>query len=381
MSLRIALHLSVAHTERAYLRAVSGHVQVPLMTARLLHERGHEVTLLTTHPKPDHALPDIVPPGVRVVGLPEASRTWPARGYHPGRAAAHLLQLQWHLRCGSYDLVHFWGFRSSAALAGLSRLGGFLPPTVASLGGVVSRGSAVDAPLRSLLRRLDGVFTFTPWVASELARWTGRSIPVTRPGTVKKLETGASAVPKDTVLFWRNANHSNGADLAAVAFGALADRYPDVHFCFAVRPHDRLEGLLAARAAAHPNVHLHVYPYEEGASLEQLVARSICCVFPFRKLSINPQFSVLETLHAGCPAVVSDVESNPDLVRHGETGLVVPDGDAEALAGAIATLLDDRERAAKMGESARAITGRDWSWERYGEALREAYEDTVSVRV
>ncbi|HEY3495532.1 MAG TPA: glycosyltransferase, partial [Polyangiaceae bacterium] len=59
--------------------------------------------------------------------------------------------------------------------------------------------------------------------------------------------------------------------------------------------------------------------------------------------------SVIEGMAAGKPAVVADATGPALTVADGETGFVVPKGDAKALAHALRTLLRDPERAAAMG--------------------------------
>lgn len=60
-----------------------------------------------------------------------------------------------------------------------------------------------------------------------------------------------------------------------------------------------------------------------------------------------------EAMQAGLPTVVSAVGEMPFSVASGETGAVVPPGDAEALARALRGLLSHPERLAAAGEAAR----------------------------
>ena len=62
----------------------------------------------------------------------------------------------------------------------------------------------------------------------------------------------------------------------------------------------------------------------------------------------------LEAMASGVPVVAATVGAFPDLVRDGETGALVPPGDGDALAAAMARILDDPERRAAMGRAARA---------------------------
>lgn len=61
---------------------------------------------------------------------------------------------------------------------------------------------------------------------------------------------------------------------------------------------------------------------------------------------------VLEAMASGRPLVVTDNPGIADYVEHGRTGLLVPAGDARALAEALAALVDDPVRARDMGAAA-----------------------------
>lgn len=59
---------------------------------------------------------------------------------------------------------------------------------------------------------------------------------------------------------------------------------------------------------------------------------------------------LVEAMAAGKPVVASSVGGIPDLVRHGETGYLVPPADEKALADGIKKLLDDPGKAWEMGQ-------------------------------
>jgi glycosyltransferase involved in cell wall biosynthesis len=71
---------------------------------------------------------------------------------------------------------------------------------------------------------------------------------------------------------------------------------------------------------------------------------------------------VLEAMLAGAPIVASDIPGLPDELRHGETGLRVPAGDAAALGDALRLLTRDRDRARALGRAAREAARRFPSW-------------------
>ena len=64
---------------------------------------------------------------------------------------------------------------------------------------------------------------------------------------------------------------------------------------------------------------------------------------------------VLEAMASGRPLVVTDNPGVSDYVQHGETGLLVPPADADAMAAAIRALLLDEDMRVEMGRRAAAV--------------------------
>lgn len=71
---------------------------------------------------------------------------------------------------------------------------------------------------------------------------------------------------------------------------------------------------------------------------------------------------VLEYMAAGRPTVCAAIGQLQELVRHGETGLLVPPGDEAALAQAIRSLLDDEPGRRTMGAAAANEVRRRHLW-------------------
>jgi glycosyltransferase involved in cell wall biosynthesis len=85
--------------------------------------------------------------------------------------------------------------------------------------------------------------------------------------------------------------------------------------------------------------------------------------------------TTIEANACGTPVVATDVPGLRDSVLHGETGFLVPFGDAKAFAGSILAILRDPALAARL--RARAL---EWAgshdWERAFEATRDALLET-----
>ncbi len=123
---------------------------------------------------------------------------------------------------------------------------------------------------------------------------------------------------------------------------------PDVHFVVVgdgpLRP--RLE-----RQAAELELAGRVSFLGARADVPRLVAALRIFVMP--SLYEAGPLTLLEAMALGKAVVTTPVGVAEDVVTDGETGLIVPVGDAGALAGAVQRLLADEELVARMGERAR----------------------------
>lgn len=66
--------------------------------------------------------------------------------------------------------------------------------------------------------------------------------------------------------------------------------------------------------------------------------------------------SILEAMAAGLPVVSTKVGGVPDIVRHGENGLLVPPGDAEAYVAALTELVENNEKRTAYAARSKALS-------------------------
>jgi len=105
-------------------------------------------------------------------------------------------------------------------------------------------------------------------------------------------------------------------------------------------------------------------PYEQ---IPGLIAGAIAGLIPMTNplgrssTGMNP-LKLFETLASGLPAIVSELPGQADLVREGRCGLVVPCGDAAALARAVAELAAAPDAAREMGRRGAAVVRAAHSW-------------------
>lgn len=376
--MRIGVFVTAATARPEYVEAVSGHVQIPLMAASILADAGHDVTLITTKPPGTDCLPYRLAGKVEVCFVPHATRPWPQSGVYPARAVRQTLDLWTLLRRKHFDAVHFFGGTATGLLLGTLKMMGVRATAVYSpIQRPPSRGSRLRLALtRRAFGRIDVILATAGHVSSAWASLTRRQdIRTLYPGIIKPLSPAANGAVKNSVLFWRNAGYDNGADLAIRSFRKLAPRFPHIRFVFAVRPHDRYEEELRQLSREFSNVNVYIYPYADGISLARLLHEALFVVQPFRRLSINPQLSILESLYAGVPVVATDIESNGEIIHHEENGLLIPAGSDASLSESVERLIRDTALLTRLTENARPMTESRWNWNSFSEKLLQVYNE------
>jgi glycosyltransferase involved in cell wall biosynthesis len=89
--------------------------------------------------------------------------------------------------------------------------------------------------------------------------------------------------------------------------------------------------------------------------------------------------SLLQASSSGVPVIASAVGGIPEAVRDQLTGLLVPPGDAAALAGAIARLLTDETLARRMGEAGRSLVDTEFSADLMIDGNLGVYQEVLGV--
>jgi glycosyltransferase involved in cell wall biosynthesis len=213
---------------------------------------------------------------------------------------------------------------------------------------------------------------------------------------VRRLIEVNGTPPEQTVRVYNGIDLSRFDRLGGDALQRLLDLPAETRIIFAsgrAMPYKGIAVLLQAAAAlrtSHPAVHF-AYAGDgpaldefrrEAAALQltrfhflgkradtpDLVSSATIAVVPSLWAEAFG-LTVAEAMAAGVPVVATRVGGIPELITHGETGLLVPPGDPSSLAGAIGILLDDPDLRRRMGARARETASQRFSHLRVADEL------------
>ena len=115
------------------------------------------------------------------------------------------------------------------------------------------------------------------------------------------------------------------------------------------------------------------------ADIPRLLAAASVCVASSLGSEENSR-AVGEYMASGRPVAATAVGVIPEMVVDGATGFLVPPGNSEALAGAITSLIEDRERAEEMGGAGRRRAEEEFSRTVFSRRLRDIFT-TYGIKV
>ncbi|HET6462815.1 MAG TPA: glycosyltransferase family 4 protein, partial [Candidatus Krumholzibacteria bacterium] len=225
--------------------------------------------------------------------------------------------------------------------------------------------------------------------ARYLARVTG--LP---PERIAVIENGIdlTAWPKVTAEARRQARHDlgigAGEQVVLMIAGLRPEKAHEVLLEAIARAATRVRVLLAGDGPRRDALRQYAQQLGIAGRVEFLgmrrdVARllhaSDMVVLPSRDVVETLPLSVLEAMASGIPVIASRAGSVPEVVRDGETGLLVAPGSVDELARAIAAILDDPEAAIRRAELARARVETYYSVDRTATGYQQLFDQVMTA--
>jgi phosphatidyl-myo-inositol alpha-mannosyltransferase len=285
--------------------------------------------------------------------------------------------MQRELRTGRYDVVHV--HEPVAPLAGWVATDSTRLPLVGTFHSYSSR------PLPNAIANLIGARRVLNRLhvriaVSEAAAWTGRRwfgghyrvIPNGVHVDSARALRAASRPPGDRlrIAFVGQAVERKGLPLLLRAFEALREHVPTELIVIGPTQEELAPMLLDPRGVTA------VGKVDEDEKQRVLEQADVLCAPSLGGESFG--MVLTEAFAAGTLVVASDIAGYRDVVRDGVDGLLVPVGDAQALAEALRDLHEEPERRARMARAAAADVER-FAWPRVAAEVFGAYEDAIAT--
>jgi glycosyltransferase involved in cell wall biosynthesis len=165
-----------------------------------------------------------------------------------------------------------------------------------------------------------------------------------------------------------------GVDTLVAAVGPVLARHPALELDLLGT--NRTEAELRAVFPADTQSRVHVPGRLERAALARRLSSASIFVLPTRYEGYG--MATAEAMACGCAVVTTPTGFGADL-RHGENGLVVPIGDAPALANALERLVVDADLRFRLAEAGWR-TVQEFRWKRSVRLLESAYADWLAMQ-
>jgi glycosyltransferase involved in cell wall biosynthesis len=223
------------------------------------------------------------------------------------------------------------------------------------------RATALLASERAAVARARAVIVPSETTRADVVATLGKdqdAITVAVPGLVKPPAMQQSRETPPLILSVGSLTPRKGHDVLLEALGRLGTRRFEAVIAGAA---DRdAEWAAQIRAQAEPMASVRLLGAVGRSELDALYARATLFCLPSRHEGYGMVFA--EAMAHGLPIVAADIAAAREVITP-DAGLLVPCDDPAAVAEALAALLDDLGRAAKMGAAgaAHAATLPDWS--------------------
>ena len=185
----------------------------------------------------------------------------------------------------------------------------------------------------------------------------GGDTTLTRSASQRKL----GLIERPTVVFIGRLAAHKGIDTLLAACPSLLSAHPDLTILLA-GSRTGWSGLGAALEAMPADTAERVVVLEDFAESDRdLILGAADIVVPSREEAFG--MVILEAWAAQRPVVASDIAAVRSVIRDGVDGLLVPVGQAEALATAVGSLLASPETAQRLGLAGSQRIAEEFSWE------------------
>jgi glycosyltransferase involved in cell wall biosynthesis len=251
------------------------------------------------------------------------------------------------------------------------------------------RASALTALEARLLRQCIAVIAVSGFTAETIRRFLSipsQALRVVRNGIDSRAFEGGDparfresfpSLGDKTVLYVGRLERSKGLHYLIPAFARVLAMVPDATLAIVGKGSDSYvrELKLSAKSAGVSDKVAFTGRIPQDLMRDAYAASSVV-VLP--SLMEGFGISVLESMAASRPCVATRVGAVPEILKDGETGLLVRPADPQELGDAMTRLLSDRGLRIEMGAKGLAVVRREFSLERMTSETLQVYQDVLA---
>lgn len=186
-------------------------------------------------------------------------------------------------------------------------------------------------------------------------------------------------IPPDSVvlIFVGNVVREKGVEELMQSFCMLASDFRELHLVV-VGEGPALSGLTSKAEEVKLRNRVHFMGLRPHQEIPGWLSASDILILP--SWSEGHPTVIIEAMACARPVVATKVGGIPETVEHGESGILVEEGDVRALTQAIAQLGSDSAKREAMGKSGRRIVEQRFTWRKNAEKTIEVYREVLNER-
>lgn len=357
------------------------------MAAEAIGAAGHQVDLLALPGGRDVDIPNVRVH--RVASIPGTGQvpigpSWPKVAY----AFRLVAEARRMLQSGEYHVIH--GVEEGALMAWRLTRGGRRVPYIYDMdshlsaqlrerGGAFALATGVFARMEiAALRDAIGVLAVCPALAEVARKHRPGDVVTDLPDTPLNEDPEPEPAPFVAELsgpligYVGNLESYQGIDLLITAFGVVARGHPDAHLVVVGGSPEQIQeyrALADSQATGAKVTFLGPRPLSE---LSSILAAMDILVSP-RLQGVNTPMKIYSYLASGRPVVATRLRTHTQVLTDEVARLVEP--DAEAMAHAIAALLDAPDGAAVLGQRGQKFVLAEYGVNRFHERITRFYRN------
>ena len=380
---------------------IGGHENTVVRLSKVLFERGHEISIITTphlyySNKPNNSLY-----GAKVYSLPICS---PYLSFRYGlefllRALRKIKEIN---NRENFDIIHGHSGHPMPAL--ITGIGGKISgiPSIHTLYHTVG-GSGSYYPYQFFLsKHISRFYLSLPDRIITLSKRNKESLkgmgikgekisvihPVIdlnhfKPSTSGKDVKKQLNLDSNILLYAGDLAKSRGADVLIDALDKVKKQFPDIKLLFAVNmplKRYKIEKLEIKEKINSYDLNDAVIPVGIVNNMPEVMAASDIFIAPYTDIEGIADYpvSILEAMAVGKPVIASEVGGIPEIMVHQKNGLLVKPNDPVELANAISYMLNNKEEARRMGSEGVKLISEKFRLEIVVDELEKMYEEVIS---